>query len=142
MTITGFLIMIVVLLLFAGSWYVLSYLMTPHMANPDGYAKVTGSCGDTMEIGLKIEEGVVVRTHCWTDGCSLSRQCLESAARLAQNQRLDDLGQVDLTRILDEVGKLPDTHMHCAQLAEITLAKAAAGIHGRGERSHHGSPGK
>ena len=129
MTIAGFLIMILILLLFAAAWYGLSYLMSPHMADPDGYAKVTGSCGDTMEIGLKVVDGVIVKTHCWTDGCSISKQCVESAARLAQGRHLDNLGQVDLARILDEVGSLPETHMHCAQLAEITLAKAAADLH-------------
>jgi hypothetical protein len=29
-----------------------------------------------------------------------------------------------MIHIMDQVGRLPDTHVHCAQLAETTLQKA------------------
>jgi len=121
----------VVLVLFVGIWYGLSYLMAPQMDAPDGFARVTGNCGDTMEIGLKVECGIVVGTHCHTDGCSISRLCLETAARLAMNRQLGQLGAINMMHIIDDLGSLPDTHLHCAQLAEITLQRATADVYAR-----------
>lgn len=30
----------------------------------------------------------------------------------------------NMTHIIEKVGRIPDDHLHCAQLAEITLQKA------------------
>ncbi len=124
MSLSGILILFGVLLFFMAGWYGLSYLLTPDMDDPDGYARVTGTCGDTMEIGIKVEHGRVVKTHCWTDGCSMSRQCVESAVRLAFDKNIKDIRSFNMTHIADEVGRIPDSHLHCAQLAEITLQRA------------------
>jgi len=37
--------------------------------NADGFASVTGPCGDTMEIWLKVMDGKVKDAKFWTDGC-------------------------------------------------------------------------
>ena len=121
---TSILIATGVLLVFVAIWYGATVLLTPHMDNPDGYAKVTGNCGDTMEIGLKLKDGIVDNTHSWTDGCSMSKLCVESAVRLARNKDISSLQQINMMMIIDELGSLPDTHLHCAQLAETTLQKA------------------
>jgi nitrogen fixation NifU-like protein len=121
---SGFLAVFCVLLFFCVVWYGLSYLLTPHMDDPDGWAKITGNCGDTMEIGIKVEHGKVVETHCSTDGCTMSRQCIESAARLAGDKNIKEIRSLNMTHIAEEVGRIPDSHLHCAQLAEITLQRA------------------
>ena len=119
-------ILFLFLLLFVSAWYLFSYFCGPRMDDPDGYAKVTGNCGDTMEIGFKVDNGKIIRTHHWTDGCSVSGQCVESAARLALHKKPDELEDINMISIMDQVGQLPDTHLHCAQLAETTLHKALA----------------
>ncbi len=124
MSLSGLLILFAVLLLFVSTWYGLSYLFTPHMDEPDGSARVTGNCGDTMEIAIKVKHGRVVETHSLTDGCSMSKQCVESAARLAFEKNIKDIRVINMTHIADEVGHVPDSHLHCAQLAEITLQRA------------------
>jgi len=35
----------------------------------DGYAGVTGPCGDTMEIWLKVKDDTIVKATFMTDGC-------------------------------------------------------------------------
>lgn len=124
MSLSALLILFAVLLLFVSTWYGLSYLFTPHMDEPDGSARVTGNCGDTMEIGIKVKNGRVVETLCLTDGCTMSRQCVESAARLAHEKNINQIKAINMTHIVDEVGHVPDSHLHCAQLAEITLQRA------------------
>ena len=45
------------------------------MENPDGYARITGSCGDTMEIYLKFQNNHVKKASFQTDGCGTSAVC-------------------------------------------------------------------
>jgi nitrogen fixation protein NifU and related proteins len=124
MTLTQIIALLLVLFFFIVAWYGLSYLLAPHMDNADGIAKVTGNCGDTMEIGLQIRGGKVVKTHHWTDGCTMSRSCVEAAARLAWGKTPENLRHINMTHIIDDIGHIPDSHLHCAQLAETSLQKA------------------
>ncbi len=124
MTLTQILILLLVLFCFIAAWYGLSYLLSPHMDDADGIAKVSGNCGDTMEIGLQIRGGKVVKTHHWTDGCTTSRNCVEAAARLAWGKTPENLRHINMTHIVDDIGHVPDSHLHCAQLAEISLQQA------------------
>ena len=106
------------------TWFFLYYFGNPVLDNPDGIAKVVGNCGDTMEIGLQIRDGRVHATHHWTNGCSFSKHCVETAAKLAQSKSISELRNINMVSIMDEVGKLPESHLHCAQLAEITLQRS------------------
>jgi nitrogen fixation protein NifU and related proteins len=38
----------------------------------DGFAVVTGPCGDTMKIWLRVKEEVIQEAAFWTDGCGPS----------------------------------------------------------------------
>ena len=119
-----FSILLLLLLFFVGGWFILSYLLSPEMEDPDGYARVTGNCGDTMELGFKVKGGRIIETHHSTNGCSISGQCIESAARLLLDKTPKDVKSINMMHIMEEVGRLPDSHIHCAQLAETTIQKA------------------
>jgi nitrogen fixation NifU-like protein len=105
-------------------WFLLHYYGNPVVENPQGIAKVSGNCGDTMEIGLRVENGVITSTHSWTDGCSYSKLCVEAAAMLARDKTIDEAKKINMISIMELIGELPDTHLHCAQLADITLQKS------------------
>lgn len=119
-------ILIACLILFGlvAAWFTFHYLANAQVENPDGSARITGNCGDTMEIALQIREGRVADTSCWTDGCSVSKSCAETAALLARGKTIEEVRRINMIAIMDEVGQLPDTHLHCAQLAETTLQRA------------------
>jgi len=106
------------------AWFGIHYLLNTLMENPDGTAKVTGSCGDTMEIALKFNGPQVENVHCWTDGCAISKMCIETVGMLARGKTVPELQTIDTAAILERVGNLPDTHLHCAALSEETLQKA------------------
>ncbi len=106
------------------AWFFVYYFANPVLENPDGIAKVVGNCGDTMEIGLQIKNGRVEATHYWTNGCSFSKHCVETAANLARSKTIAELKKINMVTIMDEMGQLPETHLHCAQLAEITLQRS------------------
>lgn len=126
MSLMSVIVAFLVLLVVALTWFITYYFANPVLENPDGIAKVVGSCGDTMEIGLKFNNGKVEATHHWTNGCSFSKRCVEAAAKIAENKSLPELKNVTMVTIMDEIGKLPETHLHCAQLAEITLQKSVS----------------
>jgi NifU-like protein involved in Fe-S cluster formation len=105
-------------------WFLLHYYGNPVIENPQGIAKVSGNCGDTMEIGLQIEDNIVSSTHSWTDGCAYSKLCVEAAAMLARDKPIAEVKKINMVSIMELVGQLPETHLHCAQLAEITLQKS------------------
>jgi nitrogen fixation NifU-like protein len=113
-----------VLLAVGLTWFFVYYFGNPVLENPDGIAKVVGNCGDTMEIGLKFKGGRVESSHYWSNGCSFSKNCVQTAANLARSKNIEELKKINMVSIMDEVGQLPESHLHCAQLAEITLQKS------------------
>lgn len=97
------------------------------MDNPDGYARVKGSCGDTIEMFLKLKEGVVKQCTFQTDGCGTTMACGSVATELTQNKSFTHaLGSISADEILKQLGGLPKEDVHCAQLAAETLRRALA----------------
>lgn len=105
-------------------WFLLHYYGNPVIEDPQGIAKVHGNCGDTMEIGLQINDNIVTSTHGWTDGCSYSKLCVEAAVMLARDKHIGEVKKINMISIMDVIGQLPESHLHCAQLAETTLQKS------------------
>ncbi len=94
------------------------------MERPDGYSRITGPCGDTMEIFLRFENGTVSEASFQTDGCGPSIVCGSLAAGLALGKSLEEAGEITNETILDAIGGLPEESRHCALLAANTLREA------------------
>jgi len=95
--------------------------------NPDGYAREKGTCGDTMEMFLKMKNDRIVQCAFQTDGCGSSIVCGSMATELAHNKSFTQaLGNVTADAILKHLGGLPEEDVHCAQLAAETLRRALA----------------
>ena len=95
--------------------------------NPDAYAKVKGSCGDTMEIFIKMRNEKIFECGFQTDGCASSIVCGSVATELAQNKSfIQALGLISADEILKQLGGLPESDVHCAQLAAETMRRALA----------------
>jgi len=92
--------------------------------HPDGYARVTGPCQDTMEVFLRFEDGRVAEASYQTDGCGSSAVCGSFAAEMALGKTPDELLDVTGDAILQRLGGLPKEEEHCAQLAGETLQEA------------------
>lgn len=95
--------------------------------NPDGYSKVKGSCGDTMEMYIKMKDETIIECCFQTDGCGTSIACGSLATDIAQNKSFTQaLALVSADEILKRFGGLPEADVHCAQLASETLRRALA----------------
>ena len=93
----------------------------------DGHARVTGPCGDTMEIWLRVADGGIARAGFMTDGCGPTIACGSMATELAGQTTVEAAKNISQEDILKALGGLPRESEHCALLASITLKKAVAG---------------
>jgi NifU-like protein involved in Fe-S cluster formation len=113
------------LIVVAGGWFLVHYWLSPGLKEPDGTARITGKCGDTMEMGLQFDRGIVVKSSHWTDGCTYSFNCGLAAANLAKGKTAEALFNIDADMIQQAIGGLPTDYRHCAELAAQTLHAAA-----------------
>jgi len=95
------------------------------MNDPSAAARVTGPCGDTMEVYLVIKDDRIESVRYYTDGCRYTHLCGTALARTVQGRSLRQALAVSPSQLLDDLaGRLPDEHRHCAILAVSTLYRA------------------
>jgi nitrogen fixation NifU-like protein len=92
--------------------------------DPDGYARVKGKCGDTMEMFLKFENEVIKEASYRTDGCGSSNVCGSFAAEMALGKSPEELLEITGEALLGKLGGLPKEEQHCAFLSAETLQEA------------------
>jgi nitrogen fixation NifU-like protein len=91
---------------------------------PDGFGRITGPCGDTMEIYLKVSDGRVLNASFWTDGCGPSIASGSMVTELAKGKSVLEAQKITQQDVLDALGGLPEDNLHCALLAANTLKEA------------------
>ena len=91
---------------------------------PDGFGRVTGSCGDTMKICLKVRDGKVMDTSFWTDGCGPSIASGSMVTEMAKRVNISEAQRISQHDVLAALGGLPKESEHCALLAANTLKEA------------------
>ena len=102
----------------------LNPLYMGRIEDPDGYGRVTGSCGDTMEIFLKFDNGKVKNASFQTDGCGSSAVCGSFAAEQSLGKSPDEILNITGETILGKLGGLPEEDKHCAFLSADALQEA------------------
>ena len=94
------------------------------MADADGFAKLTGSCSDTIEIWLKVKNGTVADATFMTDGCGTSIASGSIVTEMAKGKSVDELRNISQRDVLSALDGLPEESEHCALLAVDTLKEA------------------
>ena len=92
--------------------------------DPDGFGRVTGLCGDVMEISLRVNNDRIIEAKFLTQGCgpTLAAGCM--ATELAVGRTVQEAFKINHKVILDNLGGLPEESEHCALLASDTLKEA------------------
>ncbi len=91
----------------------------------DGHGKVTGSCGDTIEIFVKVDRGRVTWAHHRCTGCMYTAACAIVAARAIEDKTLAEARRAVRPELIDQaLGGLPRDHLHCAALATHAVLEA------------------
>jgi len=94
------------------------------LENPDGQGLFTGSCGDRMQIDLKIIAGRILDAKFLADGCGVTYACGTMITKMAFARKLDEANQITSDELIEALDGLPDDHLHCAELAVMTLREA------------------
>ena len=94
------------------------------MEDADGFAKVTGSCGDSIEIWLRVNNGTIADATFMTDGCGTSIASGSMVTELVKGRTTPEARGISQQDILNALGGLPEESEHCALLAADALKVA------------------
>jgi NifU-like protein involved in Fe-S cluster formation len=94
------------------------------LEDADSHGRITGKCGDTMEVFLIFEGDRVKRASFITDGCGSSTVCGSFAVEMAIGKSTDQLCEITGEKILERLGRFPKEDEHCAFLAAEALQEA------------------
>jgi len=92
--------------------------------NADGFAKVTGPCGDTMQIWLKVKDNTISEARFLTDGCGTTIAAGSMVTEMARGKKVAQVQKISQQDVLSALGGLPEESEHCALLAANTLKEA------------------
>lgn len=91
----------------------------------DGVGKVgNASCGDIMEISLKIDGGVITDAKFRTFGCAAAIASSSVATQMVIGKTLDEALDIKNKDVVETLQGLPPQKIHCSVLAEEAIKKA------------------
>ena len=94
------------------------------LENPDSQGYFLGSCGDRMQIHLKLINNRILDAKFLADGCGATQACGTMITKMACSKTLEDAGKITSEELIEALDGLPDDHLHCAELAVMTLHDA------------------
>jgi nitrogen fixation protein NifU and related proteins len=94
------------------------------MEDSHSNSRLTGSCGDSVEIYLKFENDRVSAASFFSDGCGPSVVCGSVACELALGRDIENAASITGEDILGILTGLPEDKEHCAFLAAQALQEA------------------
>ena len=93
--------------------------------NPDGIGTVgNASCGDIMQITLKIENDIIVDAKFQTFGCAAAIATSSTATQMIIGLSIDEALQITNAKVVEYLEGLPPQKIHCSVLAEEAIKKA------------------
>ena len=91
----------------------------------DGVGKVgNATCGDIMEISLKIKDDVIVDAKFRTFGCAAAIATSSTATEMVKGMTIDEALKLTNSQVVKELEGLPPQKIHCSVLAEEAIKEA------------------
>jgi nitrogen fixation NifU-like protein len=94
------------------------------LSDADQVSELTGTCGDTMKIYLKVEEGRIKDAKIQVLGCPGAVASAMAAIDIIKGKTLDEVQGLmdgDIFRMLEDI---PVEKTHCIRLTNKTIQKA------------------
>ena len=82
------------------------------------------SCGDIMQITLKIDNDVITDVKFKTFGCAAAIATSSTATEMIKGKTLDDALKITNRQVVEELEGLPPQKLHCSVLAEEAIRAA------------------
>jgi len=103
--------------------------------HPDAQGYFLGSCGDRMQIHLQIVNERILGARFLADGCGATLACGSMITKMACSKTIKEAEKITPNELIGVLGGLPEDHLHCAELAVMTLREAVIdAIEGHGNR--------
>jgi nitrogen fixation NifU-like protein len=95
------------------------------MENPDGVGEAQNpACGDTMRLFIKVEAERIVDATFLTYGCSAAIASSSITTEMIKGKTIEELLKISNKMVMEALGGLPPTKIHCSVLAEQALNAA------------------
>lgn len=93
--------------------------------NADGVGKVgNASCGDIMQISLKIENDIIVDAKFKTFGCAAAIATSSTATEMVKGMTIEEALKLTNKAVVEKLNGLPPQKIHCSVLAEEAIKEA------------------
>ncbi|MCI5790461.1 MAG: Fe-S cluster assembly scaffold protein NifU [Clostridiales bacterium] len=93
--------------------------------NASGVGTVgNASCGDIMQVFLKIEDDKIVDAKFKTFGCAAAIASSDTACEMIKGKSLEDALKIKNSDVVETLEGLPPQKIHCSVLAEEAIAEA------------------
>ena len=93
--------------------------------NASGVGTVgNASCGDIMQISLKIENDIIIDAKFKTFGCAAAIATSSTATDMIIGMTVEEALKVTNKKVVECLGGLPSQKIHCSVLAEEAIKKA------------------
>ena len=87
-------------------------------------SEMKGTCGDTMKISLRIEDGNIIDVYFWTDGCGATVACGSMLTKIIKGKKIEGAANITCENLTNALKGLPKEHVHCSILTVNTFQKA------------------
>ncbi len=95
------------------------------MENPDAFAQVGNPvCGDIMKIYLTVKDNIIEDIKFETLGCVAAIANSSITTEMAKGKTLDEALKITKDDLVEELGGLPPSKVHCSMLALDALHEA------------------
>ncbi|MFH1542325.1 MAG: Fe-S cluster assembly scaffold protein NifU [bacterium] len=108
---------------------VMDHFKNPHnvgsMENPDGIGHIGNpTCGDIMEMYIKVKDNVIVDCKFKTFGCGAAIATSSMVTDLVKGKTIEEALKISNHAVVEALDGLPPRKLHCSVLAEDALKSA------------------
>lgn len=89
------------------------------------------TCGDIMQITMRIEDGIIKDAKFKTFGCAAAVVSSSTATGMIIGKTIDEALKLTNKQVIEELGELPPQKIHCSVLAEDAIRAAIADYESR-----------
>jgi nitrogen fixation NifU-like protein len=100
------------------------YIRKPHIGridNADQISEMTGTCGDTIKVFLKVSDGRIADVKYQVMGCPGSISAAMAAGDLVRGKTVEEALALNDGDVFQSLGDIPAKKHHCIQLAVKAL---------------------
>ena len=109
---------------------VIEYAYNPRnmgdLRDANGVGKMMGTCGDTVQIQIRVEDERIIESRFITDGCGTSIACGSMLTEMITGKTIEGALAITSEELLRSLDGLPEEYVHCSVLAVNVLREAIA----------------